>query len=167
VSDWEALVRDQGRAVYLTAFRILGHAAEAEEVVQDAFLAAWRARGTVENWPAWLRHVATRRALDRLRRPPSRSLDGLDPPAAGSPEADAIGNELSAQLRAALTDLAPREAEVFCLRYLDGLANQEIAVALGIAPGAVGVALHKARAKLESRLRPIVTGEGRHDRTAR
>ncbi len=45
--------------------------------------------------------------------------------------------------------VAQREAEVFCLRYFDDLPNQKIAEVLNMQPGAVGVALHKARAKLE------------------
>jgi RNA polymerase sigma-70 factor (ECF subfamily) len=159
VTDWEALVREHGRAVYATAFRILGHAAEAEETVQDVFLAALRARRTVRLWPAWLRHVATRRALDRLRRrPPTQPLEGFDPATVVGPADEAAGNELAEQLRAALARLPPREAEVFCLRFLDDLSNQQIADALGLAPGAAGVALHRARAKLAQWLRPFVPG---------
>jgi RNA polymerase sigma-70 factor (ECF subfamily) len=57
---------------------------------------------------------------------------------------------LAARLRDALVQLPPREATVFCLRYFDDLPYDQIAQALHIQVGAVGTALHKARARLES-----------------
>jgi RNA polymerase sigma-70 factor, ECF subfamily len=162
VSDLDQLVRDHGPLVYGTAWRILGHAADAEDVVQEVFLEAYRLRTSrVRSWPGFLRRLATCRALDRLRqRKPMAPLDGLSTvePAAG-PEADAMGRELAEQLRAAVARLPRWEGEVFSLRYLDDLTPQQIADTLQISPGAVAVALHKARARLEMLLGTTVRGD--------
>jgi len=163
VIDWERLVRDNGPNVFGTAWRILGHAADTEDVVQEVFLEAYRLRATqiVRCWPALLRRLAACRALDRLRqRRHIVSLNGLLVAGNGhDPEATAIGKELAERLRQAVAELPEREATVFCLRYFEDLPNQRIADILNINPGAVGVALHKARAKLEGLLIEAPTGE--------
>ncbi len=162
-TDWDRIVEEHGRLVFRAAYRILGHAADTEDVVQEVFLEAHRLRQSraVRNWPGLLRRLATCRALDRLRqRRPVYPLDGLSlANAEAGPEAVAIGNELAERLRAALADLPGREAAVFCLRYFEDLSYQQIADTLGVSPGAVGVALHKARAKLEGLLAEVVGGE--------
>ncbi len=163
MTDWERLVREHGPAVYGTAWRILGHAADTEDVVQDVFLEAYRLRAAqaVRCWPALLRRLAACRALDRLRqRRTVLSLNGLSVAANGhDPEAAAIGRELAERLRQAVAELPQREATVFCLRYFDDLPNQRIADILNLQPGAVGVALHKARAKLQALLTEAPAGE--------
>jgi RNA polymerase sigma-70 factor (ECF subfamily) len=152
VTDWDEIVRRYGPAVFATAWRVLGHAADAEDVVQEVFLQAHRLRQgiVVRAWPALLRRLATCRALDRLRRRRAHlPLDGLDlPGGADAPDAVAEGHELADRLRQALAHLAPRESSVFCMRYFDDLSNEQIAEALGLSAGAVAVALHKARARL-------------------
>ena len=112
-------------------------------------------------WPALLRRLAACRALDRLRqRRQIISLNGLSVAANGhTAEAAAIGKELAERLREAVAELPEREATVFCLRYFEDLPNQKIADILNINPGAVGVALHKAQAKLEEMLAEAPTGE--------
>lgn len=163
MTDWDRIVREQGPMVFGTAWRILGHAADTEDVVQEVFLEAYRVRAAepVRCWPALLRRLAACRALDRLRqRRPVLSLNGLHLAGNGDdPEATAIGKELAARLRQAVAELPEREATVFCLRYFDDLPNQRIAEILSIHPGAVGVALHKARAKLEALLTEAPTGD--------
>jgi RNA polymerase sigma-70 factor, ECF subfamily len=163
VTDWERIVREHGPRVFGTAWRILGHAADAEDVVQEVFLQAHQLHTirSVRCWPAFLHRLAACRALDRLRRRRATvPLDGHDPACAeDGPEEAAIGNELAGRLRDAVAALPGREAEVFCLRYYEDLSYEEIAESLGMRVGAVGVALHKARAKLESQFSPAVRGE--------
>ena len=163
MTDWERIVREHGPRVFGTAWRILGHAADAEDVVQEVFLQAHQleALRPVRFWSAFLHRLAACRALDRLRqRRGTVPLDGQDTPCSDDgPEATAIGNELAGRLREAVAALPEREAEVFCLRYYDELSYEEIAETLGIRVGAVGVALHKARAKLESQFSPAVRGD--------
>ena len=68
------------------------------------------------------------------------------------PERAAIERELAERLRAAVAQLPDREASVFSLRYFGEMSNTEIAETLEISADAVGVALHKARAKLKEAL---------------
>jgi RNA polymerase sigma-70 factor (ECF subfamily) len=162
VSDWDRIVREHGPLVYATAKRILGHTADAEDVFQDVFLEAhhYAQARPVRHWPALLRRVATCRALDSLRRRRNvLPLPGVNVRAGGQgPEEAAIAKELADRLRQGLASLAPREGEVFCLRYFDDLSYQQIAEVLEIPAGAVAQALHKARARLEPMLSAAVKG---------
>jgi RNA polymerase sigma-70 factor (ECF subfamily) len=155
VIEWDRIVREHGPMVFGTAWRILGHAADTEDVVQDVFLEAYRLRAdTVRSWPGLLRRLAACRALDRLRqRKNGHPLNSLHLVSReDGPEESAIGNELAGRLRLAVGRLPAREAEVFCLRHFEDLSYQEIADTLHVSSGAVAVALHKARAKLETLL---------------
>jgi RNA polymerase sigma-70 factor (ECF subfamily) len=163
--DWEAIVRDHGPAVFGCAWRILGQSADAEDVTQEVFLEAWQLSRSqsIRSWAALLRHLAVCRTLDRLRRRKlGLSINGL-PLAAPNPgpELDAVAVELVERLPEAIGQLPQREGEVFCLRYFEDLSNPQIAEALGMEAGAVAVALHKARAKLEALLIPAPEGETR------
>jgi len=156
VIDWQRLVSEHGPAVFGTAWRILGHAADAEDVTQDVFVQAYETALTqaVRCWPALLRRLAVCRALDRLRlRKCPVALDDVALAAPGPDPAETlIAAELADRLRAALTGLPRQEAAVFALRYFEDLSYQQIADALNITPGAAGTALFKARARLETLL---------------
>jgi len=121
VADWDRIVREQGPLVYRTAWRILGHAADTEDVVQEVFLQAHQfvLSRPVRHWSGLLRRLAACRALDRLRqRRAVVSLDGLELASGGeTPDEAAVSHELAERLRHAIAELPPREAEVFCLRY--------------------------------------------------
>jgi RNA polymerase sigma-70 factor (ECF subfamily) len=141
-----------------TAWRILGHVADTEDVVQDALLAAVcvHQKQAVANWGGLLRQLATQRAIDRLRvRTKSwRETSPADstPLSSEEPEPAAIARELAVRLRHAVGELPDREGTVFSLRYFGEMSNEEISRTLEISPDAVGVALHKARQKLKQRL---------------
>jgi RNA polymerase sigma-70 factor (ECF subfamily) len=163
VTDWDRIVREHGPLVFATAWRILGNAADAEDVVQDVFLQVHQLHQAdpVRYWVGLLRSLATCRALDRLRqRRQTVPLNGL-PLAAGGPAPDAalLEKELAGRLRQALARLPQREGAVFCMRYFEDLSYQQIAEALHVRVGAVATALHKARAKLETFLLQPVPGE--------
>jgi RNA polymerase sigma-70 factor (ECF subfamily) len=165
VTDWNLIVREHGPRVFAAAWRILGHAADAEDVVQEVFLEAHRValRAPVRCWPALLRRLAVCRGLDRLRQRKVHASPGLNganliSPDPG-PEEALLEKELAGRLRVALGQLTPRESSVFCLRYFEDLSYQQIAETLDLRPGAVGVALHKARSRLEELLRITVPGE--------
>jgi RNA polymerase sigma-70 factor (ECF subfamily) len=162
MTDWDRIMREHGSMVFATAWRVLGHAADCEDVVQEVFLEAHRLTRIerIRNWGGLLRRLAMYRALDRLRqRREFTSLDGALLPAADGPEAAAMRNELAERLRQVIGQLPEREATVFCLRYFEELPYQTIADTLDISTGAVATALHKARTKLESLLAGVVKGE--------
>ncbi len=98
--------------------------------------------------------MATCRAINALRR--RRITIPLDRAeltrTKDDPQAIAAAHELEARMRAALAELAPREAEVFCLRYFEDLSYREIAETLGISATAASTALYQARSRLEQLL---------------
>jgi RNA polymerase sigma-70 factor, ECF subfamily len=160
LTDWAAIVREHGGMAFETAWRVLGNASDTEDAVQEAFLDALRLhrRATpIGNWGALLRHLASRRALDllRKRRPVVQILSDLPAPDSVPGDSSAEMSELISLVRQALARLPSREAEVFSLRYFGDLSNPEIAEQLGIQVGAVAVALHKARLHLQTILKTI------------
>jgi RNA polymerase sigma-70 factor (ECF subfamily) len=140
LTDWQSIVFAHGPMAFDTAWRLLGHAADAEDVVQEALLDAFElhSRRAVRNWGGLLRHLASRRAIDRLRQRRHTQALAVDPATRPSdqPESAAID----------------REAGVFSLRYFGEMSNPQIAEELGISLDAVGVALHKARTRLKQLL---------------
>jgi len=152
VHDWPKIVEQHGPAVYRIARRILGHAADADDVCQEVFLEVYRvtAAETVTNMPGLVRRLASFRSLDKLRkRKPVVPLDDLA--VAGDrdgPPAVAIANELAMRLRDALTQLPQQQAAVFALRYFEDLSTAEIADCLGTSTSAVSTALSKCRIAL-------------------
>jgi RNA polymerase sigma-70 factor (ECF subfamily) len=112
----------------------------------------------VRNLPGLLVRLATTRAIDRLRqrsRWEQRRSDGPDPERAGrdvDPLDQADMNELASQLREHIGRLPPQEAKVFCLRYLNEMSYRQIARELNVAISAVGVSLHRAKARLRAAL---------------
>jgi RNA polymerase sigma-70 factor (ECF subfamily) len=146
VNNWDRIVREHGPAVFSTAWRILGHAAETEDVVEEVFSQARRVAQAeeVRSWERLLRRLAATRALDRLRRRPP-----------GGRERDP-----AERLRSALARLPDREAAVFSLRYFDDLSCDQISQTLLLTRTAVTAALRHARARLEGLLRQSVQGAG-------
>lgn len=154
--DWPRIVEEHGPAVYRIARRILGHAADAEDVCQEVFWEASRmaAHGSVANLPGLVRRLAALRALDRLRsRKPMVPLDdSVVFSRHDGPAEVAIANELTGRLRQSLAELPEQQAAAFSLRYFEHLTNMEIAECLETTTGAVSTALSKARDALSGML---------------
>ena len=172
--DWNSIVAQEGPAVWKTLWRLLGNRSDVEECFQETFVAALKLarRETVVSWPAMLCRLATARALDQLRRryrPGGRrhaieiaanaGEDGsaddrlveIASPAAGPVEA-AVTTELSERLRHALARLPEKQADVFAMHVFDGWSRHQIAERLKTTDNAVGVALHRARQRLQELL---------------
>lgn len=152
-------------AVYSLVVRMLGQREAAEDVTQEAFVAAWQHLATFRggSFRSWLFTIAANRARDELRRRgrrPSVSLDAarddpdradLDPPDRGpSPEGVAEQAELRAALETALRELPDDWREVVVLSDIHGLDYAEIAQATGVAVGTVKSRLSRARARLRT-----------------
>jgi RNA polymerase sigma-70 factor, ECF subfamily len=160
--DWDAIVAREGPAVWRTAYRLVGNRADAEDCFQETFLAALPIfrRERVDHPQALLQRLATARALDRLRRRYRRArrestgvvelgdVHGDELP----PSQLAESAELSERLRAALAALPPKQAQAFCLFYLDGWDYVRIAGQLAASVSGIGVLLHRARHRLRELL---------------
>src|SRR6188474_405465 len=120
--------------VFQAAFRVLGNAADAEDVAQEVFLevVSREPAQKVQNWGAYLRKLAVFRALDRRRRRTGEvSLEGDSLPSASlSPPDEAVRRELAESLRNLIANLPEREGAVFVLRYFERLTNPQIAEVL-------------------------------------
>jgi RNA polymerase sigma factor (sigma-70 family) len=153
--DWDEILGRDGPTAWRTAWRLVGNRADADECFQEACLAALEVARCeeVRNWRALLQRLATARALDKLRRrrqrpfEPVANWEAVRGPAP-LPSQEIEDAELSARLRAALADIPPKQAEAFCLHSLDDWNYAEIAQHLGASVDAVGVLLHRARARL-------------------
>ena len=147
---------ENAQAVLDSALRVLAIPADAEDVAQEVFMEIFKNKKLSEfaDQPALLRMMATRRAIDRLRkRKPTYELNGCEMDAKGhDPSEYAMAAELDSRLREGLAGLPAREAEVFCLATLQGASVSEIAELLNISKGAVTKSLCKARDRLSATL---------------
>jgi RNA polymerase sigma-70 factor (ECF subfamily) len=170
VIDWQLIIDRHGPAVWQTAYRLLGNDADAADCFQETFVSALQfcRRERVRNFSAILTRLATARAIDQLRRRVRRSsrargvsdnavsdanragqTDFAAVPCANpDPAQKAQQKESVVRLRELLTQLPPREAQAFCLRYLNDMSYRQVARALGINTNAAGVLLHRAKVKL-------------------
>lgn len=162
----ERLFVEHYRRVLNAGYRITGNLADAEDVAQSVFLRLGAGEQVaVENAGSYLYRAAINGALDMLRRrktAPTDSLDaatGLDSTSAViSPEETIANADLARLLRQAIGELAPRAAEMFALRYLEELSNNEIAKLMGTSQAVVAVTLYQSRLKLKKRLNELLRG---------
>lgn len=156
------VTRYRGRLVAL-ARRMLadGGSDEAEDVAQEAFVAAYDKRASFrrgEPFRPWLYRITVNRCLDRLRarsrRPPVSDLGSVPEP--GTASAEPLGlilaDERDARLQEAVAGLPPKLRAVFLLRHLDDLSYDEIAAATSLPMGTVKTHLFRARAHLRQAL---------------
>jgi RNA polymerase sigma-70 factor (ECF subfamily) len=164
---------------YRCAFRLLGNAADAEDAVQEALLAAYKHinqfRGQSQI-SSWLTTIVRNCALMQLRRRPRliqfplderfgeeqpRSVwEGLADERPG-PEDEFRNSELTARLRKCTALLSPTLRRTFQLRVLDGLSILETARILGLPHGTVKAQLARARAAIARHMRPVLARSSR------
>lgn len=158
---FEELVRAHQHRVFAVAVRMLGNAAEAEEVAQEVFLRVHRSieefRGDAK-LSTWLYTIASRLCFNRLAAPERRygraEEDALDrvPSERADSGAELERTEMQAALRQAIAELPEERRIVVVLRDLEGLAYEEIASVLGLELGTVRSRLHRARMDLKAKL---------------
>lgn len=146
-----------GRIAYTLAYRILGEAEAAEDVVQDAFLAAWRGSATFRrergNARSWLLSIVHHRAVDLLRRRTAfrpAPLEAADNTPSDLDTADEAARNLErGTVRAALQTLPDAQRRTIELAYFGGYTQSELAqlmgVPLGTVKGRMRIGLQKMR----------------------
>ncbi len=160
--DWEQIRREHGATVWRVAWRILRHHTDALECSQDAFAEAARRSQTsqIDNWGGFLRWLATRRAIDMLRRRREQaqlsSAAELECSEQNCPQAAVEFEELVQIVRQRLATLPQPQAEAFWLVCVEQWSYRETAEQMQIKPGAVGVLVHRARQQLKDGLRDLV-----------
>jgi RNA polymerase sigma-70 factor, ECF subfamily len=156
--DRDALARlyaSYGALVFRTARRLTGNRADAEDVTQDVFVRLSTTAdgfvGTSEQFPAWIRRVAVRAALMRMRGGRRRREVDVDGVAALVTRSDDVLARLT--LATALERLSDEHRTVFLLKEVEGYRHTEIAELLGITAANSEVRLHRARRQLRDLLR--------------
>lgn len=157
---------------------------EAEEVLQETFISAFKALPKFEGRSqlgTWLYRIGYNAALMRLRKKqvPTESLDEPVTTEAGDqlprelvdwgsiPDDLLLNQELRAVLNAALDTLPESLRSIFVLRDIEGLSTAEAAEALGLTETNAKVRLHRARLALRERLTEYFAGAGRGEREGR
>jgi RNA polymerase sigma factor (sigma-70 family) len=151
-AELERLFRDHNQRVLKAAYRITGSMSDAEDVAQVVFA----------NPESYLYRAAINAALDLLRKRNRESAVPLDEilperPYAG-PESHCEAGEIRKWLRQALAALAPRAAEMFVLRYVEGYDLGEVARMLNTSRAVVAVILHRTRTRLRNEYRTYMRG---------
>jgi RNA polymerase sigma-70 factor (ECF subfamily) len=161
-SAFEELVRRTYTETYTLAVRLTGNDEDARDVVQEAYLRAWRGLGKFRGeaqFSTWLYRITANTAyshVNRRRRHRAVPLSDLGTEiaddGAASPEATAESAALSSRLTEAVGKLPPKLRAVMVLKDVYGLPHEEIAEQLGISETAAKVRLHRARKQLRDHL---------------
>lgn len=167
---FEALVeRHQGR-MFAVAYRITGNREDALDVVQDAFIKAYRKVGKWKpsgSFAAWLLRLTTNQSIDFLRRVKRHRHERLDEsyrpesgatimaPANEGTEQQVHGLEIEERVQEAMVVLSPSQRTVFVLRHYEGYPLADIAPVLGCTVGSVKVHLFRALKKLRVELKDL------------
>jgi RNA polymerase sigma-70 factor (ECF subfamily) len=150
-SNFDDLIAKYQTMVYRTAWRMLGDAAEAEDISQEVFLKLHSRLSEFEQQPnpsGWLYRVTVNQALDRIRRRrPTEEPEHLVSQAE-SPESSAIKQQQLDKLARLLQRLSPQERAALVLRDLEGLSGREVAEILNVTEETVRSAIFRAKEKL-------------------
>lgn len=169
---FRALVERHSRAVYRLAYRMTGSAHDAEDVVQETFLRAYKQLARFEsraNFGTWLHRIAVNCSIDLIRSRPHReaahdtpdleqfgaALESTD--ASGtSPERLMLSTEVQARIGKAMTGLSKLERAAFMLRHFEGHSIEEISQTLGLKANATKHSIFRAVRKMRAALEPFV-----------
>lgn len=163
------LVDEHGGRVYRLALRMMGNEADAEDVLQETFLSAFKAIDRFEERSSlgtWLYRIASNAALMRLRRKEPVTVSVEEPVERDDgdlvprqffdfcclPEEDLMREEAREEMARAVDELPTTLRSVFVLRDIEGLSTQDTAEALDLSISAVKSRLMRARLKLRERL---------------
>ena len=169
---FRALVERHSRAVYRVAFRMTGSAHDAEDVVQETFLRAYRQLARFEsraNFGTWVHRIAVNCSIDLIRARPHRESahDGADLEQFGaalestdatgrSPERLMLSTEVQERIGGAMAGLSRMERAAFMLRHLEGRSIEEISQSLGLKTNATKHSIFRAVRKMRTALEPFV-----------
>ncbi|SMF19472.1 RNA polymerase sigma-70 factor, ECF subfamily [Azospirillum oryzae] len=157
---YRRLVHRHLKRTYALARRLTGNEAEAEDVVQDAFLQVWQRRTQWSDdggarFTTWLYRVVVNRCIDHKRRPVGQDLESVAEPSDSAPDAVSTihRRQVAARLLDAQNRLTPQQRAAVTLFYYENLSNADIAAVMQISVGAVESLLKRARQQLRLLLR--------------
>lgn len=164
------LVERHSRYVFNVAYRLAGSAQDAEDIVQETFLKAYRQLRRFEaraDFRTWLHRIAVNCSIDLIRTRRHREL-GQDPEdlergaeahaagAAAGPDRLLLSGEIQARVSEGLGTLTASERLAFTLRHVEGLPIREVAAAMGVRSEAAKNSIFRAVRKMRAALEPLV-----------
>ena len=172
---FRTLVERHSRSVFRLAFRMTGNEQDAEDVVQESMLRAYKQLSKFDeraSFGTWLYRIAANCSLDLMRSRNRRSqhqalapegdqemenpvmtVPSPDP----SPERMALSGEVRERLTAAMGDLSATERSAFILRHFEGMCIEDVSRVLGCQPGSAKHSVFRAVQKLRRALEPVVS----------
>jgi RNA polymerase sigma-70 factor, ECF subfamily len=166
------LVEQHSRAVFRLAFRMTGNEQDAEDVVQETFLRAYRQLDKYEarsSFSTWLYRIASNYSLDLIRmrkrhedkreRGKAEERDILQTIPVNTPGPDRIvySSQIQERVNEALNELSPQERTAFVLRHFEGMSIDEIGETLGTGTNATKHSIFRAVQKLRRSLESVVS----------
>jgi RNA polymerase sigma-70 factor, ECF subfamily len=171
---FRALVERHSRAVYRLAHRMTGSPQDAEDVVQETFLKAYKQLSRFEsraNFGTWLHRIAVNCSIDLIRSRPHResghdtsdldqfSAGDADRAAQASPERLMLSAEVQERVTAAMSSLSRMERAAFVLRHFEGQSIEEISRMLGLKTNATKHSVFRAVKKMRVALDLLVSSD--------
>ena len=168
---FRALVERHSVRLFQLAYRMSGNEQDAEDVVQETFLRAYRQLDRFESragFGTWLHRIAANCSLDLLRKRKRHDaqidpveLDVVEPrstlsPQAPTPDDQAFHLEVRQKVEAAMEQLTPMERTAFVLRHFQGESIEAIGRVLGTGPSATKQSIFRAVQKMRRALEPVV-----------
>lgn len=172
---FRVLVERHSRSLFRLAFRMTGNQQDAEDVVQESFLRAYKQLDKFDeraSFGTWLYRIAANCSLDMVRARKRRSerqapqetgagdpqdLVALLPAPDPTPERMALSGEVRERVEAAMKELSPTERTAFVLRHFEGMCMEEVGRVLDCQPGAAKHSVFRAVQKLRRALEPVVS----------
>jgi RNA polymerase sigma-70 factor (ECF subfamily) len=161
------LVERHSRSIYRLAHRMTGRAEDAEDVVQETLVRAYRQLGRFEarsNFATWLYRIGFNCAIDYMRARPRRESPETDDKLeimsghSGGPSVDDLvyAGEIGERVQQALNGLSPQERAAFLMRHYQGCSIDEICRVLDLRTNAAKHSIFRAVRKMRVALRPLV-----------
>ena len=163
-SAFDALVHAYMRQAFQLAYRVVNHREDAEDLVQEAFLAAYQYLDSYDAsrpFGPWLMRIVLNRGANlrrsRARRETEPETDAVSPAPSALDESERA--EARVQLTRAMATLSERQRMIVTLFDVDGLTSTEIGEMLDLSPGTVRWHLHEARGTLRRALSRFFKGD--------
>jgi RNA polymerase sigma-70 factor, ECF subfamily len=164
---FRVLVERHSRTIYRLAYRMTGRAEDAEDVVQETLVRAYRQLGRFEarsNFATWLYRIGFNCAIDYMRARPQREsaetdekLEQLAKSSAGPTSDDLVfAGEIGERVQEALGALSPQERAAFLMRHYHGCSIEEICGTLDLKSNAAKHSIFRAVKKMRAALRPLM-----------
>jgi RNA polymerase sigma-70 factor (ECF subfamily) len=163
---FRSLVLEHSQAMFRLAWRLTCDQSSAEDIVQEAFIKAWRKIDNFRmesSFRSWLHRITVNTAMDYLRKQSRRKkFETEEPeweslPAGVETTSPAEQIDLSRQTQTAMMKLSDNERTVLMLRHFEGHSIKEISQMLEITTGSCKQTIFRAVKKMRTELRPLVT----------